>query len=417
MYSVMPPDEVNDENTNQNLVMPSRQGKTIYPEANANQGKEDPALNVIRRKLDNLFDSEPNAKEELEEVSSQKAPQSKHQDFMAQLGQSGKSLAEIQTAWHSYYVSLPDDEKHQVWQEFYANHNNQQAYVSQVSSSVTVQPQKKSHVSSSHRLKKSKQPEVRTISQIKEQLIGKINTEAQTGNKHRTKSLAFGVSMGFAVILILSFGFFNERFLAPFITPSRVVGSTPIIISSTEEVGPEPKVIIPKINVDVPVVYTQNSVQEKDIQLSLENGIVHYPTTAQPGEKGNAAIFGHSSNNILNKGKYKFAFVLLNRLEKGDTFIIHKDGVRYVYKIFDRKIVNPNQLEVLDPIANKSTVSLITCDPPGTSLKRLVVIGEQISPSPKENKTSSADLSAPQPDILPSNAPSLWHRFVNWVSG
>ena len=29
-----------------------------------------------------------------------------------------------------------------------------------------------------------------------------------------------------------------------------------------------------------------------------------------------------SSNNILNKGKYKFAFVLLKQLESGDTFMI-----------------------------------------------------------------------------------------------
>jgi uncharacterized Rmd1/YagE family protein len=41
---------------------------------------------------------------------------------MYDLSHSGKSLAEIQTAWHQYYVNLPNDEKHQVWQEFYANY-------------------------------------------------------------------------------------------------------------------------------------------------------------------------------------------------------------------------------------------------------------------------------------------------------
>src|SRR5690606_25561977 len=30
--------------------------------------------------------------------------------------------AEIQAAWHKYYESLPDAEKHEVWQEFYNAH-------------------------------------------------------------------------------------------------------------------------------------------------------------------------------------------------------------------------------------------------------------------------------------------------------
>jgi sortase A len=221
--------------------------------------------------------------------------------------------------------------------------------------------------------------------------------------------------MGAIVVLIMMFGLFNDRFIAPFISPSKQVSDTPIIIDSATAVGPVPKIIIPKINVEIPVIYDEPSLEEDAIQKALERGVVHYANTPNPGELGNSVIFGHSSNNILNKGKYKFAFVLLNKLEIGDVFFLTKDGVRYSYKVFDKKIVKPTDLSVLNATSKPATATLITCDPPGSSLNRLVVVGEQINPDPKNNKPSSAVQSNEQVTIIPSNAPSLWQRFTNWL--
>ena len=214
-------------------------------------------------------------------------------------------------------------------------------------------------------------------------------------------------------MLVIMFGFFNERFIAPFITPSRTVSNTPIIADSSGPISAEPKIIIPKINVEIPVVYNQPSVEEKAIQSSLENGVVHYADTALPGDNGNAVIVGHSSNNIFNKGKYKFAFVLLSRLEVDDTFTLQKDGKRYTYKVYDRRIVKPTETGVLGLQTKAATVTLITCDPPGTSINRLVVIGEQISPDPVANASSSATatIASTKSAEIPGNAPSLWSRI------
>ena len=79
------------------------------------------AVNLIRNKVAQLYDAEPSAEAEEQEIAIVGA-ESKHQQFISQLMKSGKSLVEIQTAWHQYYQSLPDHEKHEVWQEFYANH-------------------------------------------------------------------------------------------------------------------------------------------------------------------------------------------------------------------------------------------------------------------------------------------------------
>jgi sortase (surface protein transpeptidase) len=63
-----------------------------------------------------------------------------------------------------------------------------------------------------------------------------------------------------------------------------------------------------------------------------------------------------------------------------------------------------------------ATATLITCDPPGTSINRLIVVGDQISPDPSTNgggtNTSTLLSSTTQ---LPSNGPTLWSRFWNWL--
>jgi LPXTG-site transpeptidase (sortase) family protein len=380
--------------------------------------KEDPAVHLIRSKIDALYGHEPSAKEEIKEVETINQP-SKHQAYMKKLGESGKSLAEIQTEWHKYYQALPDTQKHEVWQEFYsankrakqpeqkpehaAKHNNQPPNETRVFHEPNVNAHK---------------PTKNTIAEARKKIHHSVskNQKAKLSAKAHFKSLLFGLSMGAVMLLVLLFGFFNERFLAPFITPSRNVSSTPIIVDpSSTTAGPESLIIIPKINVEVPVVYDTPTIQEKDIQKGLESGVVHYVTTPNPGEQGNSVVVGHSSNNILNGGKYKFAFVLLNKLENGDTFSMTKGGKRYTYKIYDKKIVKPNDLSVLGKNDKPSTVTLITCDPPGTSLNRLIVVGEQISPDPNTNLASTAQTADSQPTIVPGNAPSLWSRLTGWL--
>lgn len=376
------------------------------------------AADLVRKKLDRIYKNEPDVEEEVIEVVQQHTSQSKHQKYMNSLTKSGLSLAEIQTSWHNYYVSLPNDEKHQVWQEFYQNHNKyllsdktpspEQLVVEADSNAPRV------HNIQSHN---TKQNGLRTVSDLKQQLTSKASKSAnkRLKAKQHFQSLLFGMSFGLIVVLIMVFSFFNERFIAPFITPSKSVSSTPIIIdSSTTAVGPEPKIIIPKINVEIPVVYDELSLEEKLIQNALERGVLHYGSTPNPGQKGNTVIFGHSSNNILNQGKYKFAFVLLNRLEIGDTFYLNYNQTRYAYKIYEKKIVKPTEVGILGDAAKPSSATLVTCDPPGTSLNRLIVIGEQISPDPNKNTESNTPKSNnEQLKVIPSNAPSLWQRFTS----
>ncbi len=373
-----------------------------------------PAAEMVRKKISKYYKKEPDAAEELIEAQAAGKNRSEHQQFMYDLSNSGKSLAEVQTEWHNYYVGLPDSEKHLVWQEFYSMQSAASAYAKKQQKSNRSVPVQTSTLTNQSA---AAQPQNnRSTSDIKSQILDKVSAGGKLKPIHHIKSLLFGIGLASVVGLIVVFVFFNEVFIAPFISPSQNVSASPIIgPSASENVGPESKIIIPKINVEVPVVFDLNSIEEKDIQDALEDGVVHYATTPNPGEIGNSVIVGHSSNNILNSGKYKFAFVLLKRIEAEDVFYVQRGGVRYTYKVYKKEIVSPTTVEVLDSQERENTITLITCDPPGTSINRLVIVAEQIDPDPSNNTESTApdpsEVQGGESEELPSNAPTLWSRF------
>ncbi len=391
----------------------SQAGQDLTAGAKSNQA----AADLIRQKVARLYDEEPSVMQELDEAQGA-GHRSKHQQFMYDLGHSGKDLATIQTEWHDYYQSLPAEEKHQVWQEFYAS---QSLLTGQPQAGPAAAQKLAKHKQQAARPKPRKPRDGRSKEAVRAAIRDKVSAGGKLEAKHHLQSLLFGLGMGLLVLIIFLFGFFNEVVIAPFIQPGRTATNTPLIINggSSTVSAANPEVIIPKINVEIPVVYNETSTNESVIENDLQDGVVHYPTTVLPGQAGNAAFFGHSSNNIFNKGKYKFAFVLLHTLIPGDTFYLSYNGKMYVYKVITRSIVDPGNVSVLGPVAGQiATATLITCDPPGTSLHRLIVVGQQISPDPAGNTQATAASSASSaPTVLPGNGPTLWGRFVSTTVG
>lgn len=185
-------------------------------------------------------------------------------------------------------------------------------------------------------------------------------------------------------------------------------------------VDPNPIITIPKINVSAPVVY-EPSINEAQIQRSLQNGVVHYGSTPKPGQPGNAVIVGHSSNDLWQPGNYKFVFVLLDKLSPGDTFSVNYESKKYVYEVTETKVVKPTDLSVLAP-TNEPSITLITCFPPGTSYERLIVRAKQTSPAPIATNASIEASSVGQ--TLPGSAPGLaeqlarfWANLLAFITG
>jgi sortase A len=382
------------------------------------------AADLIRRKVSNIYDDEPGYKEELKEINSEPNKLSKHQKYVQELNASGKSSSEIQKLWHQYYENLPDDEKMQVWDEFYSASGQSTEFFDKVTKRVQEARKADNPDNVSTKVYVSDHiysPQKNTESHKKHHLSHSKNRLVSTQklkNSQHLKSLGFGLIAGTLAVLIFLFSFFNQVILVPFIQPSRNAIATPIILNTSGVSNiTTPEIIIPKLNLQLPVNYTESSTNESDIENDLNSGVVHYPSTALPGENGNTAYFGHSSNNIFNPGKYKFAFVLLHTLEKGDTFYLAYNSKIFVYQVFSKTIVPPSDVSVLNPIAgHTATATLITCDPPGTSINRLVVSADQISPSITNNASTTSNASTTNsPTSLPGNGKSLWQRFLQWL--
>ncbi len=138
-----------------------------------------------------------------------------------------------------------------------------------------------------------------------------------------------------------------------------------------EGISQETRLLIPKINVEVPVISISDN-NEETIQKGLEQGVVHYPGTAGPGEGGNYFILGHSSDYLWRPGEYKDVFALLNKLKQGDLVKVEDQSKEYIYEVTEKVIVSPEQVDVLRATPD-ATLSLMTCWPIGTPLKRLIV--------------------------------------------
>lgn len=248
------------------------------------------------------------------------------------------------------------------------------------------------------------------MAELKKQLLAEVAGANKPKRLHRFKPLITALLVGVSYLAIT----YNEVAIAQvkqYISPGAAL-TTPVIVDPTEQVaiGKEPKLIIPKINVDIPVVYDVTTFDETAIQNGLERGVVHYGNTALPGQIGNNVIVGHSSNNFFNQGKYKFAFVLLSRVEEGDNIILHYKGTRYIYRVFHKEIINPSDFRLIQP-TDEAVVTLITCDPPGTSWRRLVVQAVQISPDPAGAEAADNHIPDDIQTPVPGNAPSIWQRL------
>ncbi|OGB74525.1 hypothetical protein A2V68_02860 [candidate division Kazan bacterium RBG_13_50_9] len=173
------------------------------------------------------------------------------------------------------------------------------------------------------------------------------------------------------------------------------------VIDKRERVIPQDsRLVIPKIGVDVPIVFV-DSTSNKDILEAIKDGVVHYADTAMPGRIGNMFVTGHSSYYWWRGGSYNQIFALLEHLQPNDLVYVYYQGGEYVYRVSGSMVVNPDQTEVLEPTPTP-TLSLMTCTPIGTNLRRLIVKADLISTPPVDLEQLNRFAEIPRiPVILP----------------
>lgn len=131
-------------------------------------------------------------------------------------------------------------------------------------------------------------------------------------------------------------------------------------------------IVIPKINANAPIFANIDPFKENEFLPILKKGIAHAKSTSFPGHGDNIYLFAHSASGILEIQQYNAIFYLIDKLEKDDQIVIYYKEKLYYYYVFEKKIVSPEAIKYLEE-TEEEILTLQTCYPPGTTLKRLVV--------------------------------------------
>lgn len=120
-------------------------------------------------------------------------------------------------------------------------------------------------------------------------------------------------------------------------------------------------ITIPKINLEAAIC------QGIEIE-NLKYAVGHFPGTPLPEKKGNFCIAGHRSYT------YGEFFNRLDELETGDEIIVKTETNQYKYKVYEKKVVEPFEISVLDN-TKSSIITLVTCTPIRIATHRLIIKG------------------------------------------
>ena len=253
-------------------------------------------------------------------------------------------------------------------------------------------------------------PQKAAIKELRSQIQQKVRDSANKVKKSRHFVPAIA---GLSVLLVFMFLQYNRVIfgaVAAYTTPGAINPQNIIVDASTDvTVGPEPRIIIPKINVDAPVIYGAAS-DVKSQSKAMEKGVAHFSipgASAVPGEVGNAVFAAHSSNDAFASGNYKFVFAQNEKLTKGDIIYMNYNGKRYTYKITSTEVVMPTEVSKVQINTDKPMLTLVSCVPLGTAEKRLLIFAEQISPDPSKATatTATSESSSNQQQSNNSNIP------------
>ncbi len=174
---------------------------------------------------------------------------------------------------------------------------------------------------------------------------------------------------GLIILWLTFFPVINEEVKYTIAKPTKLINQ---IKPVNEDFG----IIIPKIGANAKVLANIDPFNEAEYQSALTRGVAHAKGSVFPGQIGNVFIFAHSAGNFYDANRYNAIFYLLSKLEKKDEIYLIYQGKKYRYQVTEKKLVDASAISFISAPTDKKTVTLMTCWPPGTTLKRLIVMGK-----------------------------------------
>jgi len=189
--------------------------------------------------------------------------------------------------------------------------------------------------------------------------------------------------------------FENQEEPLPMLEPMEVTGFGLIMEDLSREAGfagvmrdtnigfynpadPHFAVLITKIGVNAYVVADVPVEDEIAYRQALKVGVAHARGTYLPDEEKTTLIFGHSTDYAWTVARYNALFYLLNKLEEGDEIFLFYDRDKYAFRVTKTEVVKVDELEKINDNLEEHQLVLMTCWPPGTTWKRLLVWAEPV---------------------------------------
>lgn len=424
----------NDDTTdNSSVRVPGRPQAGLQAPTRSSSSHNDAAANVTRSHIEKIYNDDPvhtahhvtpAAGQPVEATPEQSEPRTAHADAPTQsfepenpyerthsddnLQSNAEDWQQYHSAWQQYYQ--------QYFYRYYAGH------LQQSHTELERHKQKIAELNTRHATSPAinatpddAQSRDEALKDIRSQLRGKVSHTAEKARKSRHFLPIMAAS---AVMLVFLFLQYNRVLLAnveAYISPGAISPSNIIVDPNLSlSVSSEPRLIIPKINVDVPVIWNAKPSHSSQM-AAMAKGVAYFGipgANAMPGQVGNTVLSGHSSSDWLNDGDYKFIFARLPQMQKDDTVYINYEGTRYTYKITKKEVVEPTDVGALVYETNKPMLTLITCVPIGTADDRLLVTAEQISPDPAKAKPApDSSTSGDKKAIIPGETESFLGRI------
>lgn len=310
------------------------------------------------------------------------------------------------SAWQTYYQKY--------YEGYYSHHLQHAKQALQSQSGAAVQQGYFTHQPDEPITETGALSRDEALFDLRQKLLVKVQSSAKKARKSR-----HFIPIAAALIVVLLFVFlqYNRVLIGSvvaYVSPGSIDPQNIVVDPTTDiNVGPEPRLIIPKINVDVPVAYDVGNDSISQLK-AMESGVAHFAipgASSHPGQVGNTVLSGHSSNDILDTGDYKFIFAQLEKLAIGDSIYANYGSKRYTYTITNKDVVKPSEVSKLVYETTKPVLTLITCTPLGTAISRLLVTAEQVSPDPSASSAAPAATTSTETQAIPGNSPTFFERI------
>jgi LPXTG-site transpeptidase (sortase) family protein len=155
---------------------------------------------------------------------------------------------------------------------------------------------------------------------------------------------------------------------------SEQVIESPIRPGSPLPERPTTRLVIPAMELDVPVIISPIVSQTWKVDHLGKDFVGHLEGTASPGDPSNVVLAGHVTiaHNVYGP------FAGLGKLEPGDPIILYTGEQQYTYIVDYRQLVDRTDIHVAYP-TDTARVTLITCSNWSDELRayqeRLIVVG------------------------------------------